>query len=57
MMLDEEDLMLPTSHSIRLAQEIVRKYVPRDRNLVDELLGERRQEKLAERRRSGGLAS
>ena len=37
---------------IRRAQEIVLRYIPRGRSLVDELLNERRNEELYERRRS-----
>ncbi len=37
------------SRGIRRAQEVVGRYIPRDRSLVDELISERRAEALRER--------
>lgn len=43
--IDEGELHLFTlNHAIRHAQEIVRRYVPKKRSLVDELIAERHKE-------------
>ncbi len=34
----------PLAESVRESQELVRQYIPAERNLVDELLAERRQD-------------
>jgi AbrB family looped-hinge helix DNA binding protein len=48
--LDERDVsLLPTrAEALRRAQELVRKYVPEERSLSDELLEDRRREALSE---------
>ena len=43
---DDEMRILTVRQAIKRAQEIVRRYVPADRSLVDELLAERRADHL-----------
>jgi AbrB family looped-hinge helix DNA binding protein len=49
MVLDDDEVrMLTPDRAIRKAQEIVRRYIPEGRSLVDELISERREEALRE---------
>ncbi len=45
---DGEVRLLSLSHAIRRSQELVRRYVPEDRSLAEELIAERRRESTRE---------